>query len=55
MEKCQDGNVIGCPAKFYKINRLDEINTRYFNSRQDRMAFFHDLETVKSYTDDEEV
>ncbi|XP_077209420.1 myosin light chain kinase family member 4 isoform X1 [Paroedura picta] len=54
MEKCQDGNVMGCATKFYNINRLEEISTRYYNSRQDRMAFFHGLETVKSHTEDEE-
>ncbi|XP_048363080.1 myosin light chain kinase family member 4 isoform X2 [Sphaerodactylus townsendi] len=51
MEKCQDSKVIACSAKFY--NRLEEINTRYYNSRQDRMAFFQGLEKVKSFTDEE--
>lgn len=55
MENCQDGNVTRCPTKFYKINRLEEINTRYYNSRQDRMSFFRGLETVESYADDKEV
>ncbi|XP_054841160.1 myosin light chain kinase family member 4 isoform X3 [Eublepharis macularius] len=54
MEKHQDSNVIGYPGKFYKLNQLEEINTRYCNGRQDRMAFFHGLETVKSFADDEE-
>ncbi|XP_053101426.1 myosin light chain kinase family member 4 isoform X2 [Hemicordylus capensis] len=54
LEKCQYSNVRGISTKFYKLNRLDEINTRNFDSRQDRMAFFHGLETVESFTRDEE-
>ncbi|XP_062986355.1 myosin light chain kinase family member 4 isoform X2 [Elgaria multicarinata webbii] len=41
-------------SKFYKLNRLDEMNTRYYNSREDRMAFFNNLESVTVFTSDEE-
>ncbi|XP_066480559.1 myosin light chain kinase family member 4 [Tiliqua scincoides] len=54
MGKHQDSHVIEYHTKFYKLNRLDEINTRYYNSRQNRMAFFHGLETVETFSRDEE-
>ncbi|XP_060134007.1 myosin light chain kinase family member 4 isoform X3 [Zootoca vivipara] len=40
-------HIVAYHSKF-KINRMDEMNTRYYNSREDTMAFFQKLETVKS-------
>lgn len=51
----QDSHVVEYHTKFYKLNRLDEINTRYYNTRQNKMAFFHSMETVETFSNAEEV
>ncbi|XP_061446653.1 myosin light chain kinase family member 4 isoform X3 [Rhineura floridana] len=47
-------HVVAYHSKFYKLSRLEEMNTRYFNNREDRLAFFSNLEAVKSFASEEE-
>lgn len=41
--------------EFYQFNQLHNMNTQYYNSGEDEMTFFRNLETVKSITMDNEV
>lgn len=50
MERKTDSKLTGHSMKLLKINRLEEINTRYNSNRLEKTAFFQSMEKVERTT-----
>ncbi|KAJ7338475.1 hypothetical protein JRQ81_012358 [Phrynocephalus forsythii] len=53
-DSTKNTRVVEFHSRFCKLNRIDEMNMQYFSSRVNRMDFFRRLETVQTFTTDEE-